>query len=117
MKKRLEIFFILVIVVALAILINNFYKSYSFKNSDIPQSYKERIKDKEQEVLRNMQSAYGFTVRFPLEVTDKFRGRLYGVTSYDKGDIKIYLNKKVMQESMDYRDTPVSFLLLYFIDS
>jgi predicted SprT family Zn-dependent metalloprotease len=35
-------------------------------------------------------------------VTDKFKGRLYGLTSYENGKIKIYLNKKVMQESMDY---------------
>ena len=35
-------------------------------------------------------------------VTDKFKGRLYGLTVYNDGDVKIYLNKKVMQESFEY---------------
>jgi len=101
-KKRLEIFFISTIVIALLYLITNIYKTQSFKNNDIPDSYKQRIKDKEQEVLTNMQKYYGVSLQISLIVTDKFRGRLYGLTCYEKGEIKIYLNKKVMQESMNY---------------
>ena len=41
-------------------------------------------------------------MKVPLIVTDEFKGRLYGLTAYQNGEIKIYLNKKVMQESMDY---------------
>ncbi|PHQ90554.1 MAG: sprT domain-containing protein [Sulfurimonas sp.] len=101
-KKKLEILFLLLILVSLAILINNYYQNYTFKNNDIPQSYKQRIADKEQEVLKYMQAHYNARFQFPLIVTDKFQGKLYGLTSYRKGEIKIYLNKKVMQESMDY---------------
>ncbi len=101
-KKRLEIIFIIITLLALAILGTNYYSSYSFKNSDIPQSYKQLIKDKEQEVLQNMQKNFGSVFQVPLIVTDKFKGRLYGLTSYRDGEIKIYLNKKVMQESMEY---------------
>ena len=102
LKKKLEFIFLLVIFSAIAILTYNYYKSYTFKHNDIPNSYKERIHLKELEVLTKMQMYYGKEIRFPLIVTDKFQGRLYGLTSYDKGNIKIYLNKKVMQESMDY---------------
>lgn len=70
--------------------------------NELPQSYKERIYKKEQEVLENMQKNFGFVFRVPLIVTDEFKGRLYGLTAYQNGEIKIYLNKKVMQESMDY---------------
>lgn len=49
-----------------------------------------------------MQKNFGFVFKVPLIVTDKFQGRLYGLTSYENGEIKIYLNKKVMRESMDY---------------
>jgi len=101
-KKKLEIFFILTIVIALLYLVSNIYASQSFKNNDIPDSYKQRISEKEQEVLTLMQKNFTQSLQIPLIVTDKFRGRLYGLTSYDKGEIKIYLNKKVMQESMDY---------------
>ena len=100
--KKLEIFFIGIILVALLFLGNNYYSSYSFKNSDIPESYKQRILDKEQEVLQHMQKNYGYAFKFPLIITDNFKGRLYGLTSYENREIKIYLNKKVMQESMDY---------------
>ena len=101
-QKKLEIAFLTLIVIAIAILGYNYYKSYSFKNNDIPDSYKQRILNKEEEVLQQMQKNYGYRIKFPLIVTDKFKGRLYGLTSYENGEIKIYLNKKVMQESMDY---------------
>lgn len=101
-KKRLEIVFIGIILIAIAVLANNYYKSYSFKYNDIPDSYKQRITLKEQKVLQHMQDSYGFVFKVPLIVTDEFKGKLYGLTSYRNGEIKIYLNKKVMQESMDY---------------
>ena len=101
-QKKLETIFLGVILVALSVLAINYYNNYSFKNSDIPQSYKKRIINKEQEVLRYMKLNYGYSFKVPLIVTDKFQGRLYGLTSYENGEIKIYLNKKVMQESMDY---------------
>ncbi len=89
-------------VLAIAFLANNYYQSYSFKHNDISQDYKNRIAQKEQEVLYHMQENFGFVFRVPLIVTDEFKGKLYGLTSYKNGEIKIYLNKKVMQESMDY---------------
>jgi predicted SprT family Zn-dependent metalloprotease len=101
-KKRLEIFFILTVVIALLYLVSNIYAGLSFKNNDISDRYKQRISNKEQEVLSSMQRNFGRTLNIPLIVTDKLQGRLYGLTSYNKGKIKIFLNKKVMQESMDY---------------
>ena len=101
-KKRLETIFISVMIIAISVLGLNYYNSYTFKHNDIPDSYKQRIIDKEREVLHFMKKNYGFTFKVPLIVTDRFKGRLYGLTSYKNGDIKIYLNKKVMQESMDY---------------
>lgn len=101
-KKKLEVIFILVILISVAILVSNYYKNYTFKTNDISDSYKERIKVKEQEVLWYMQRNYNVRYKFPLIVTDDFKGKLYGLTAYKNGEIKIYLNKKVMQESMDY---------------
>jgi predicted SprT family Zn-dependent metalloprotease len=100
--KKLELLFLSIIIIAILILSKNYYDNYSFYKNDIPQSYKKRIIDKEQEVLELMQKNYGFSFKVPLIVTDKFKGRLYGLTAYRNGEIKIYLNKKVMQESMDY---------------
>ena len=101
-KKKLELFFISVVAIALLYLANNIYSSQQFKNNPIPDSYKNRITAKEQEVINLMQTNYNISLDIPVIVTDKFKGRLYGLTSYKDGQIKIYLNKKVMQESMDY---------------
>ncbi|MEA2099039.1 MAG: SprT-like domain-containing protein [Campylobacterota bacterium] len=101
-KKRLEIIFIVITMMAISALGYNYYSSYSFKNNDIPDNYKQRISDKEQEILSNMQKNFGFVFKVPVIVTDEFKGRLYGLTSYRDGEIKIYLNKKVMRESIDY---------------
>ncbi len=101
-KKKLEIFFIATVAIALLYLAYNIYTTQQFKSNDIPKSYKQRIYNKEQEVLSNMQKNFNITFQVPLIITDKFKGRLYGLTSYKDGEIKIYLNKKVMQESMDY---------------
>ena len=101
-KKKLELIFITIMLISISVLAINYYNDYSFKNNDIPQSYKQRILDKENEVLEFMQKNYGFRFKVPVIVTDKFKGKLYGLTSYRNGKIKIYLNKKVMQESMDY---------------
>lgn len=101
-QKKLEMVFVATVLVAISFLFYNLYSSYNFQNSEIPQSYKNQITLKEQEILSNMQKEFGFAYSFPLVVTDKFRGRLYGLTSYEDGKITIYLNKKVMQESMRY---------------
>lgn len=100
--KKFELLFLGIIIVASLVLAKNYYDDYSFKTNDISQSYKNRIIQKEQEVLLLMQKNYGFSFKVPIIVTDEFKGRLYGLTSYKNGEIKIYLNKKVMQESMDY---------------
>ena len=101
-KKKLEIIFILITLFAITVLGYNYYNNYYFKNNEIPNSYKQRISNKEKEVLNNMQKHFGFKFKVPIIVIDKFKGKLYGLTSYKNGKIKIFLNKKVMQESMDY---------------
>ncbi|MFT7859489.1 MAG: SprT-like domain-containing protein [Sulfurimonas sp.] len=101
-NKSLEVIFLFIILFFSSILAYNYYNTYSFKHHPIPKEYQIKIKNKEQEVLRNMKNSYGYVYKFPLIVTDKIPGKLYGVTTYDKGEIKIYLNKKVMRESFDY---------------
>jgi hypothetical protein len=101
-KKKLEFTFLTVIALSLTILINNHYKTSNFKNNPLPQSYVQQIEAKEKNILQYMQKNFGCTCRFPIIITDKIPGKLYGLTSYENGSIKIYLNKKVMQESFQY---------------
>ena len=101
-KKKLEFIFIGVILLSLSVVFYNVYNTYTFKYNNISDSFTQRIINKEEEVLNNMQKNFGFIMKVPIIVTDEFKGKLYGLTSYRNGEINIYLNKKVMQESMDY---------------
>lgn len=50
-----------------------------------------------------MQRRFGFVKRFPIVVTKKIPGRIYGLATFDKeGRVVIYLNKRVFKESFDY---------------
>lgn len=102
MFKKLETLFLSIIILAVLILAKNWYDDYMFYKNEIPSSYKEQIVNKEIEVLTLMKQNYGVSFKVPLIVTDEFKGKLYGLTSYRDGEIKIYLNKKVMRESMEY---------------
>ena len=102
LKRKLELSFLVLILFAAAFLGVNYYKSYSFKHNPLPRAYIERIENKERDILKHMRKNFGFVVKFPIVVTKKIPGRLYGLTAYQNGKITIYLNKKVMQESMDY---------------
>lgn len=100
--KKLETLFVGIMIVAIIILANNWHTSSSFKNNPISDEYKNLIAKKEQEILRNMHLHYGIKIQIPLIVTDRFKDRLFGAAVYKDGDVKIYLNKNVMQESMKY---------------
>ena len=81
-KRKLEIIFLVVIVISISILVNNYYNNYKFNHNDISKEYQKLITDKEKDVLNMMQKNYGFSFKVPLIITDKFKGRLYGLTSY-----------------------------------
>lgn len=102
MKKRLEYLFVTIMVLALLLLAKNYYDDYKFKHNEIPKSYKDRIYNKKQEIMAKMKREYGYSIDVPIVVTDKFKNRLYGLTSYNSGSITIYLNKNIMRESIDY---------------
>jgi len=102
LSKKLELFFLAVIITAGTFLGLNYYKSYSFIHNPLPKKYLQRITYNEQDVLAHMQKNFCFRAKFLIIITDKIPGRLYGLTSYENGHITIFLNNKVMQESIDY---------------
>jgi len=101
-KKRLELIFLGVTLLFAGILLNNWYQSYLFDSNPISESYVQRIAEKKHEIMEKMRDAYGFTLDIPIIISDKLGQRRYGVTAYENGRIRIYLNKKVMRESMEY---------------
>lgn len=101
-NKALEVTFLFIILFFSSILAYNYYATYIFKHNPLSKEYQDAIRNREKEVLTNMQNSYGFVYKFPIIVTDKLQGKLYGVTVYNDGAIEIYLNKNVMQESFKY---------------
>ena len=103
MKKSIELILLVITSVAAFFLLRNLYNDYMFHKKPLPQSYLNEIKLVENEILNNMQREFGYQIKFPIIITDKIPGKIYGVTSHDKyGNIKIYLNKKIMKESFSY---------------
>ena len=100
--KKLELLFLGIVFLSLTILGYNLYSDYNFKHNPLPKETLQKIKAKEEDVLNHMQKNLGIRYKFPLIITDKIPGRLYGLTSYENGKITIYLNKKVMKESLGY---------------
>lgn len=101
--KKIQVVFLIISIFAVIVLLRNWYSSYSFQKNPISEEYQKAIGIEEQRVLKNMQKSFGFQYKVPLIITDKIPGKVYGVTSLsDDGAIKIYLNKKVMKESIDY---------------
>ena len=103
MQRKIQRIFIAISSVALLVLIRNMYVSFQFDTKPLPQSFYEDIALVEQDILDNMERAFGFRYQVPLLITDKIPGKIYGVTAKDEqGKITIYLNKKIMKESFDY---------------
>ena len=103
MQKKIQSIFIFISVVACIIFFRNIYVNYQFDSQPLGETYLREIDRVEVKILDNMYQVYGFKARFPIVITDKIPGKIYGVTVLDQeGVITIYLNKKVMKESFDY---------------
>lgn len=101
--KKIQIIFIAFILLASFVLVYNLYDTYHFENNPISKKFQDAITKEEQRVLNNMQKNFGFSYKVPLIITDKIPGKIYGLTSLEEnGNIVIYLNKKVMKESIEY---------------
>lgn len=100
--KRLEKFFLLLVVIAVIYLGFNWYQNMTFKNNPISSSTQARIAKAEEKVLFLIQQKFNMNPKIPLIVSDEFHSNLYGLTSYKDKEIKIYLNKKRFKESENY---------------
>ena len=100
--KKLEMFFVLAILVALAYIVYNWYQTNNFKNKPLSYAIQKEIKDRQNEVLSLIHEKYGVYTDISLIVSDEFSSQLYGLTRYRDGKITIYLNKKRFRESERY---------------
>jgi len=102
LTKNMEKFFIVLMLLAVAYLVSNWYKSKVFKDNPISYKAQERVLKAEEKVLSLINKKFDKKPQIPLIVSDDFNSNLYGLTVYKDNQIKIYLNKKRFQESEDY---------------
>ena len=100
---KLQYAFLIVIFIAISVIAMNWYDDYRFEHNPVSESIKARIALKEEEIVGRIRHHYGIEFQAPIIITDKIPSRLYGLAAYDgQRDIRIFLNKKRMKESMDY---------------
>lgn len=99
---RLKRYFQIIIFVSICFLIYSWYNNYQFSNQELKTSIINQIKNKEQALKNLVYKHYKIHVIFPIIISNELPSNLFGLTSYSKGEIKIYLNKKRFQESLDY---------------
>ena len=102
LNKKLEKFFILAIFIPIIYMGNSWYQAKNFKNSPLSSDIQNRINKRQTEVLALIRLNFNYKSQIPLIISDEFDSRLYGLTAYKEGKIKIYLNKKRFKESENY---------------
>ncbi len=100
--KKLEVSFVVLILAGVGYLSYSWYESNRFKSNPLSDSVQKEIEDRKEQVLSLVRNKYDLHTPIPLIVSDKFSSRLYGLTSYKDGEIRVYLNKKRFKESKDY---------------
>ena len=101
--KKLQFTFIGIVVVSSILLAYNIISTYNFKHNPLSQDIIYKINKKEYELLAKIKNTYHINAKVPVEISTKMNNRLYGLCTLDQNNkIKIYLNKKMFQESTDY---------------
>lgn len=101
--KKLQLLFMIIVVFSAILLGYSLYKSYIFKKNDLDIKIVNQLKQKENEILYKIKRNFNINFKVPIIISKKMPNNLYGLATMDKkGNIYIYLNKKMFQESKDY---------------
>lgn len=101
--KKLKSFFLIITILGTIFLIYNWYKNYQFKNNPINKTIQIRINEKHKYLEILTYKKFNIKRKFPVIISDKMPAKLFGAATYNTDkEIKIFLNKKRFQESIDY---------------
>ncbi len=79
-----------------------FYRDKQFKNNPLPKSIIYQLEIKNNSIKKKIQEKYNITFNIPIIIEPHLPNNLFGLASYKKGTIKIFLNKKRFQENATY---------------
>jgi len=101
MKTIYRTFFLLTIS-SLILFVIIFVKDKEFQKNPLSQKTIDKLIKKEKDIQSLIQQRYRVNINFPVIIEDQLPNNLFGLATYKKGVIKIFLNKKRFQESEQY---------------
>lgn len=94
--------FLTITLGALVLLVYISFSQIQFKNNPLSSDIQNKLLYKEKQIQHLIYKYYGIKVDIPIKISSKIDDNLFGLASYDGGDIKIILNKNRFQESSSY---------------
>lgn len=103
-KSKILTYFFVLTIISIVGLFFLFYENYTFKNAPLPQTVLNKIKLKEQDILKRIATHYKTNFKAPIVISDKLPDKNFGMATYDSKSQKIviYLNKNRFFESEAY---------------
>jgi SprT protein len=102
MRNKLEKLFILITLFGVLYLFINFYKSWQWRDSNIPKEVLEKIEERDLELRKRVATLYSIPFKVPLTISDDMPSRLYGATIYGGKKVEILLNRNRLKEELEY---------------
>jgi hypothetical protein len=101
--KKLKLFFLIITILGSIFLIYNWYENYQFKNNPLNLDIQIKIIEKQRYLEVLTYKKFNIKRKIPVIISDKMPAKLFGAATYNTNkEIKIFLNKKRFQESIDY---------------
>jgi hypothetical protein len=94
--------FLLLTLLSLTLFLYLFYQDQQFKNNPLSQEILTKLNYKNNIIKQTIKNRYNIEYNIPVIISDNLPNNLYGLASYQQGDIKIQLNKKRFQENENY---------------
>ena len=94
--------FTLLTLVSIVLFILVFYKDQQFQNNPLDEKIIQKLQTKNNLIKNLVYKKYSIRTNIPIIIEEKLPNNLFGLASYKKGTIKIFLNKNRFQENEDY---------------
>ena len=101
MQSLYKIFFSITILSTI-LLVYVIYQDKIFKTKPLSNTIQKKLIQKEYHLRELTYEKYKIRVDIPIIITDTMNNNLFGLATYNNGDIKIYLNRNRFQESSEY---------------
>ncbi len=100
--KKISNIFLFITIISAFFLIYLWYKEYKFNNSSLDEKIVKRVEEKTKKLKALAYKNYNITYNIPIIISDKMKNNLFGMATFSKNNIVIFLNKKRFKENVEY---------------